>query len=361
MWQEHFSDWEYVLSLLPSGWKEQIYRLGLLKFGRKFSGENKESVLLRVLLLHLVTGVSLRETSALSKQGNLADISDVGILKRLRRSEKFFQWGLAELRPDKLTPEDAELLHGHRFRLVDATMVKEPGITGSLWRLHYAVDLRTLSCDEVLVSDQKTGETLSNFHFSPGEVAVGDRVYATPSGIAKVTAAGAEILARFTPHLLPLHTADGTRSFQLMKKLRELEFGEAADWSVTVKVDGRLIPGRVCATRRSPAGAQKERDEMLQEAKRKQRQVNDKTLELADYFLLFTTLPETSFSTMAIIRIYRLRWQIEMVFKRLKSILNLGHLHKYDPPTVRAWLTGKLFAAALIDKIIRVGESFFPW
>lgn len=123
----------------------------------------------------------------------------------------------------------------------------------------------------MLVSDQKTGETLSNFHFRPGEVAVGDR----------------------------------------------------------------LISGRICATRRSPSGAQKERNEMLQDAKRKQRQVHDKTLELADYFLLFTTLPEPDFSTMAFIRIYRLRWQIELVFKRLKSILQLGHLHKYDPSTLK--------------------------
>lgn len=362
MWQEYFSDWEFVLSLMPAGWKEQVYNLGLLKFGRKFVGKSKEESLLRVLLLHLVTGASLRETAAMAKQGKLAYISDVGILKRLKKSRRFFEWALSELLVDPKSSLDRKLFQGHRFRLFDATIVNEPGATGSNWRLHFGVDMQTLCCDEVMVTDYHTGETLHHFHFKPGDVAICDRAYAGISGIDHVVAAGADVLLRFSPQRLPLLHPDGTANFPLMKHLRALHYNQLEEWETALKTpDGHLLKGRVCAMRRSPGAAQKERDTILREARKKGRKVSDKTIELADYMLLFTTLDQVEYSTSAIMKLYRLRWQVEILFKRLKSILNLGHLHKYDKETILTWLTGKIFTAILIDKIIRSGDAFSPW
>jgi hypothetical protein len=54
-------------------------------------------------------------------------------------------------------------LPGKRVRLVDASVVCEPGATGSTWRLHYALDLSNLCCDEVHVSDVKQGESLTHY------------------------------------------------------------------------------------------------------------------------------------------------------------------------------------------------------
>jgi len=58
---------------------------------------------------------------------------------------------------------------------------------------------------------------------------------------------------------------------------------------------------------------------------------------------------------------YRGRWQIELVFKRLKSILGLGHLRKVDPMAARPWIQGKLFVALIMEALLREGESIFPW
>ena len=58
---------------------------------------------------------------------------------------------------------------------------------------------------------------------------------------------------------------------------------------------------------------------------------------------------------------YRGRWQIEIVFKRLKSIIGLGHLPKQDPIGAKAWIHGKIFTAFLIETLITAGERFFPW
>jgi transposase len=60
------------------------------------------------------------------------------------------------------------------------------------------------------------------------------------------------------------------------------------------------------------------------------------------------------------LELYRGRWQIELVFKRLKSIFQLGHLRKIDPDSTRSWIEGELFVALLLESLLRQ-ESLFPW
>jgi hypothetical protein len=76
---------------------------------------------------------------------------------------------------------------------------------------------------------------------------------------------------------------------------------------------------------------------------------------------VFTTVEERGLTPAAVLEMYRGRWQVELVFKRLKSVLGLGHLHKTDEQGAKAWIHGKLFVALLIETLLRQGESFFPW
>jgi hypothetical protein len=83
-------------------------------------------------------------------------------------------------------------------------------------------------------------------------------------------------------------------------------------------------------------------------------------LEYAEYFMLWTSLPE-SLPKSQILELYRLRWQVELVFKRMKSILGLGHLPKKDPRSAQAWLAGKLFVGLLVERMIAAAKSISPW
>jgi hypothetical protein len=47
-------------------------------------------------------------------------------------------------------------------------------------------------------------------------------------------------------------------------------------------------------------------------------------------------------------------------FKRLKSLLKLGHLRKKDTESARAWIQAKLLLAFLTDAIRRAASDFFP-
>ena len=66
-------------------------------------------------------------------------------------------------------------------------------------------------------------------------------------------------------------------------------------------------------------------------------------------FTTWRTVP-----TSQILEWYRVRWQIELAFKRLKTLAQLGHLPKYDDRSSRAWLYGKLLVALLAQLFYRL-------
>jgi hypothetical protein len=81
-------DWVVIESLLPPGWKEAARTTGALRRERGF---DSPGTLLRVLLMHLVDGCSLRETAARAQAGGLAQVSDVALLNRLRSCGEWFR------------------------------------------------------------------------------------------------------------------------------------------------------------------------------------------------------------------------------------------------------------------------------
>jgi transposase len=99
----------------------------------------------------------------------------------------------------------------------------------------------------------------------------------------------------------------------------------------------------------------------LLSAKRKGHTPKPSTLESQGYVFVFTSLSQAELSASQALELYRGRWQIELVFKRLKSILQLGHLRKIDPDSALSWIEGKLFVALLLESLLRQAESFFPW
>ena len=101
---------------------------------------------------------------------------------------------------------------------------------------------------------------------------------------------------------------------------------------------------------------------MRQIKKNPHKKPTDRTiLEMSEYFVLGTSLNADAFPAERILELYRLRWQVELAFKRLKSIMQLGQLPKSDPESCQAWLYGKMLYALLCYAVVDKGRSFSPW
>jgi len=352
-------DFIYLTSFLPSGWQAKAKELGALRRCKKVP--NAET-LLRVLLIHLGEGLSFRETSVIVRQGNLVDLSDVAIMDRLAMSGEWFRWMNTEMMK-KWVGRQPETVFGSgwKVRLVDGTRIKEPGPTGSSWRIHYSIDLPSLRCDELLVSPHHgEGESLTRFTVNAGELFVGDRAYGVRPGIFHVVRGGGDVLVRFALSNLLLKTERG-RPFHLLRRLRGLRGKEVGDWPVRVEGEGEQVAGRVCAIKKSRQATEKARTEVIRRARKEGMKPKPETLESAGYIFVFTTVERNTLGPANVLEMYRGRWQIELVFKRLKSILGLGHLRKTDKQAALAWIHGKLFVAFLVELLLRYAESFFPW
>ena len=131
-------DWTKLTAILPTGWEEQARILGALKFGRKIKTPEQ---LLRLLLQHFANNDSMRTTVAKGAIGQLADISDVGLLKRINKSGEWLRWICAHLHTQNTAPMLAgDALDGRRLLVADGSVVCEPRAVNATWRLHYMLD-----------------------------------------------------------------------------------------------------------------------------------------------------------------------------------------------------------------------------
>jgi len=353
-------DWGMLKTFFPTGWEELAETHGALKGLRQDKSPEKY---LRVLLMHLGCGFSLRETAARATQSELADLSDVALLKRLRKSKDWLQALCGALFAERAV--DCVLTHGTALRLIDSTLVKEPGQTGSQWRIHYSLQWPGLNCDHFKLTATEgkgTGESLMQYPLRAGEHVLADRGYCRAQDFHYAAAQGAKTLIRLNTGTIRLETETG-QPFPLLSRLAALtKTAQIREWPVWLPLEGaKPLPVRLCAIRKSEVAIKRTLKKLRRTASINQRTLEPATLRYAEFVMVLTTFPAAEFSAAQVLEHYRFRWQIELLFKRLKQLAQLGHLPKYDDDSSQAWLYGKLFVALLTEKLIAQARVFSPW
>jgi IS4 transposase len=356
-------EWPYLLSFLPvrEVLESSAHAYGAMTRKREIDSATK---LLRLALVYGYCGMSLRESAAWARMQDVADLSDVALLKRLRNATKWLGHLLGLKLAERASAPSLHTSARYRIRLVDATCISKPGSRGTDWRLHVGFDLSTLSIDHIELTDQTGGESLTRFIFSPGELIVGDRGYAHRAGLHAVVKAKADFLVRIAWRNLPLQHPS-KKPFDLLAALRTLRDGVPGEFPVLVapsSSDGLpAIASRLLAVRKTESAATHARQEVLQEHSRKSRNVDPLTLEAAGYTFLLTSLPAEALPVHEGLELYRFRWQIELAFKRLKSLLELDRLLAKGPALAQATLFAKLLAALLVEDLTEHFLAFSPW
>ena len=346
-------DWDIVKGLLPADWEESARQCGALRRCRKV---RDAQTLLRLILLHVAGGLSLYQTTVRARAFGWADLSDVALLKRLRSSANWLEYLCNALWRRMEWPAGLEAGR-YRWRVVDATTIQEPGSTKINWRVHYLIQLPTLVCDYVSVTTVRGGETLCRIPVRRGEVILADRGYSHRSGVAWVLSQGGHVIVRHQGANFPL-LGDQGEAFALLPALRRLSGHQPGTWAVSFQEEERQWPVWLHAVRKSAEAAQRAKEELRRE---RGEGLQPETLEMAEYVVVLSSLSVQDLSARQALGLYRGRWQVELVFKRLKGLLAIGDLAKYDPGSARAWIQAKLLTALLIDRLEREARFFSPW
>ena len=340
------ADWAWVVSRLGSGpeLERSARESGALVRRRRI----RDAEALLRLCLSYGCGLSLREASAWAELNGIAALSDVAVLKRLRGSADWLG-SLAGAVVAQRLPRAGE---ARPIRLVDASMVRGPG--GDLWRLHVAYDLATHRFTHVELTDHKGAERLERAPVAAGEIRIGDRCYARPEGVREFCAAGGDFVVRIGWKSLFLRRPDGGRL-----DLRDVleGFGQRGPVEMPVHIlNGRkrslpAIPARLIIMRNAD-GAARHGGKRAGTASRN-RQAQQATARAADYTMLVTSLDPATYPADEVAALYRLRWQVELAFKRLKSLLDFSTLPARDVDLARTWLFAKLLMALLVEDLDR--------
>lgn len=349
-------------SLLNRDWLSLVNRLGgaerLAASARETKAFQRSRViedavtLLRLILAYCLGERGLRLTAAWATSIGLADVSNVALLYRLRQCG---DW-LAFLVGQALTAATPEASQGRLIRIVDATTVPKAGRqarkSNQLWRVHSAFDLpgERFGCFEL--TDERGGEQFDRIAVVKGEIRIADRAYLQPNRIAAVLDAGADILVRAGWKNAHWLEADGT-PFDIIGEFCKQDATGLIDRPILVgRKNGKALSLRLIAVKKSLEAAEAARRKARQEARRGRHQISKGTLEAAGWVILVTSLDCKAFPTADVLALYRLRWRIELAFKRLKSLVGLKGPPGTDQRSARPWLLAHLLVILLLEPLV---------
>ena len=165
---------------------------------------------------------------------------------------------------------------------------------------------------------------------------------------AAIAAQPAYFLSRFLVGT-QLCSADTLKPFSLHPVLKKA-LGPAYQQPVLMGTDLRLSC-RLIALRAPELIAQRRRRQLRKTAKKKGRTPSQPQLDLCAWTVLVTNAPEALLPASQVRTFYRLRWQIELIFKQFKSILRIHHCRTKNPQRLLCELYGKLIAAVLVHSL----------
>jgi len=340
------TEWDTVRGFLPGNYAELASELKQLNLQYGNAKIRTADDLLRLVLLHVGTDLPLRQTVALMAEAGGPDVSHVRLHKKLLRATPYLRRLVGEM--VDTTEAAPERWSGYDVVAVDATAVCGPGAETTDARLHTQMRLSDLEVLDVRVEGIEIGETFKRFRWKPGQLVVADRLYCNAAGIGYVVERGADVLVRVNRGSLPLFSVDGT-SFELMPWLRLLLGHDAHEIPVVIfdRERQQKIAGRLVALRLPEAQAEKARARIV----RSRGKISALDREAASYVVLFTTVPKSRLDGARCLELYRVRWQVELLFKRWKSLCGLDRLPNYLDETIQAWLYAKVLLALLMQRM----------
>ena len=345
-----------LMELMPEGWEAKAKELKALQRAGKIKTPEE---LLRLILLYVTGGKSFAGTAAIAQAGGAFELSKVAVWKRVGNSADWLKWLCENIcRNAGLLAEQPDWLAGKTVSIVDASEVVLHGNDKTYYLLHYSLDLFTLSMREMHITDMTTGEKLSNFELvGAGDIMMGDRIYGSITGMEYARERGADYVLRLRAGAFNLYNEEWEKQ-ELLPWLSPLAEYEMASRVCYYKTKAGYTPVRICAMRKDAESERAGLRRLKKESQRKHggRAVSEMQSEYNKYIIVATSLEEAEVATGRILELYRMRWQIELAFKRLKSLFHYGDIPVKLDKSAKAWFYGKLLLSALTETLVNNGR-----
>ena len=326
-------------------------QFGALRRKRKI---RTAEALLRLALMWGPGRQSFRAAAALAGDAGIAELSDKAVEGRLREMGDWLSHILAALLADRLDQPGATSGDELELSLVDGSVICAPGKAQD-WRLHARYDPGRGRFTDLVLTTTREAEAAGRTRISPGHVLITDRGYARVRNFKEVLAQGGDFMTRISWSSVKLYDAEGER-VDLMALLDEAtETREVPVW-----IKGIACPQRLVIKPLPADAAERQRARRRRKANKNSRKVDPRTLQAAGFLMLLTSLAAEAQSAEQVTELYPNRWQVEIGFKRLKTLGRLDEMPSADPVLARTWLLAHLIAAVLTDDLANEIVGFPP-
>ncbi len=348
--------WRELLLRLPAGLDDSAKASGALIRRRGIQGAQD---LLRMVFAYAVCDWSLRQVGAWLTLNHIVALSDVAILRRLEGCQPWLEGLVSEL----LRQRGLRLVQqtGVRLRLIDATQIRDSH--NGHWLVHACFDLDQMCLAGLAITDSHGGESLQRFPGQPNEILLADRGYAHPRGLGAGLASGGRLVVRGHYRSLVLEEQDGQQVDVLAwlhQQAGQSSLQAPLERQVWLTTPSGRFALRLIVARLPPEALERAARRVRKKAHSNNRKPSADNLFAAGFILLLTNLSVATCSGQQILELYRLRWQVELLFKRYKSIFQLAALRAHSPQLVQTYLLGKLLAALLLDTIVHGAQAIVP-
>ena len=344
-----------LIAELPDGYEKDCFEQGAIT---RLRGVSSPADLMMLAMFHLQNGCTLMEISEVARITKLGEMSDVAFMKRFEKCGNWFKAINSRIAPLALVHyQKPKWMEEFDPLAVDASDVVEKGRSGRTYRLHYALDIFRMKSADHAITDVKVGESLANFRLKPEHLVLGDRAYATINGIRHCESCGAKFVLRLRKNSFTVKDENG-ETMDIVRAVSDAD----EDTPVSIRAyatnaSGAKMPIRICARKKNAEAIANTWEKLRRRESKRQMTISAETKVFNEYIVVVTNLDD-GISAGEVLEAYRLRWQVEIYFKRLKSILDFGELPKRREGSVIAWLNGKLMISLLIEIVI--SKASFP-
>ena len=345
---------EKIIEIMPKGWKEAAKKEKALIRGRNIKTPEE---LLRLIILYQTSGESYGLTSALTQiSENQKGLNKTAVQKRIVNSASWLKWLCENLsRQEGFIVEPPKWLSDYNVNLIDASDYSCIVSRGADFRLHYMMNLFTMNTTEMYFTNASEGETLTRYNnIKEKDLIVADRGYCSITEILHVMEHKADYLLRMRSNSFYVYTEDGTK-YDLTEELKkDYTPGRTIDLHLYIKRGKEYIPVRICAIAKSDEDIEKSQRQM-KKSNHGRRPLSELQTVWSHFVVVVTSLPD-KISPEQILAIYRMRWQIEILFKRFKSIFKGREFTARKEESVKAWFYGKLLIAIICETLAKKGR-----
>lgn len=335
--------------------KKTFESVNLYQRNRKF----KDNKLLSSILIRFITcSFSFAGLALLYFHETKTTISTTAFKKQFQKCDVFQKMyeNLLNSRP-QCAKKSKKVLGYKQCFLLDTTSLKEEGAKGEVYRIHTCYAATRNQVSSVRVTDSHTAESVMNFDIEQNALYLADRAYCTARQITYMCNQGADFIFRMK--------YNGVKQYvdkKCTKRLDLVQFLQSSSEDTTSKIvyvqcNHQISKIRIVAVRLNDTIAQKHQKSVHKKAGKRGDTVQQETLDMCHWLILATSLMGES--NKSILKTYRLRWQIELFFKRFKTFIKLHKIRKSSRNFAFSYIFLSLIVFFAMELFVELNEAFF--